>query len=295
MIGFSRDLGVDGHLALVTLKRRRDDPGDQGHGAGGGDPVLALAPHEGVDIGLLGLQRDAHPGGRAEGERGVSLRPDSSFVRSETKLRPAYGGPGEIDGDRSRDPPRGRRVLAGGGSCQSGGADETKAVNPGCRVAFERAVEFGGRPALPGVHRDAKQRPLRTRFFRGEPEDNGRIVRAGKLAVQMSRAVEGRRSRVDLDAGNFGRRSIRGANDPHAPVPYDQAVKPGRVEASHAQRRQLKRAASAARDGQNGFLKANVGEPNLAARQLDERKLQPRRGERQLRPVRARRADQPFA
>ena len=86
-----------------------------------------------------------------------------------------------------------------------------------------------------------------------------------------------------------------GADDLHAPVLHAQAVKPGRVEARHLHRRQFERAVRTAREGQDGLLEANVGEPDLSARQLDQRELQPRRGERQLRPVRAWRADQTFA
>ena len=86
-----------------------------------------------------------------------------------------------------------------------------------------------------------------------------------------------------------------GADDLHAPIPHAKAVKPGRVEARHLHRRQFERAVRPAREGQNGLLETNVGEPDLPARKLDERELQPRRGERQLRPVRAWRADQTFA
>ena len=79
------------------------------------------------------------------------------------------------------------------------------------------------------------------------------------------------------------------------PSAIAQAVKPGRVEARHLHRRQFERAVRSAREGQDGLLETDVGEPDLSARQLDQRELQPRRGERQLRPVRAWRADQTLA
>ena len=112
-----RDLGVDRRLALTALKRRRYNAGDQRHGARGRDPVLALAAHERVDIDLFGLERDADSGGRAENECGVPIRPDPSFLWSETKFRLSKGRLVEIGGHRSGDPPRGRRVLAGRRSC----------------------------------------------------------------------------------------------------------------------------------------------------------------------------------
>ena len=167
--------------------------------------------------------------------------------------------------------------------------------SPAGRVAFERAVELGGRPARPGVHRDAERRPFRPRLFRSEPEDDGSVVRAGKLAGEMGRPVEGRRGGVDLDAGDLRRRSVGDADDPHPPVPHDQTVEPGRLEPRDRQRRQPQRAVGAARDRQNGLLEANVREPDLAARKLDERELEPRRIERQLRPIGAWRGQRAFA
>ena len=151
----------------------------------------------------------------------------------------------------------------------------------------------GGRPARTGVHREAKRRSFRPGLFRGEPEDDGSIVRAGKLAVETRGSVERGRGGVDLDAGNLG--SGAGADDLHSPVAHAQAVKPGRVEARHLYRRQSERAVRPAREGQNGLLETDVGEPDLPARKLDKRELQPSRGERELRPVRTWRADQTFA
>ena len=188
------------------------------HGARRRDPVLALAAHERVDIDLFGLQRDADLGGRAENECGVPIRPDPSFLGPETKFRLAKGRLVEIDGHRPGDPPGGRRILAGRGPCQRGCAGESKAANPGGRVAFERAVEFGGRPARPRVHREAERRPFRPGLFRGEPEDDGSIVRAGKLAAETRGSVERRRGRVDLDAGNLGSGARRRRSSPARPA-----------------------------------------------------------------------------
>ena len=273
------DLGVDRHLAATALKRSRHNVREQRRGARRRDPVLALAAHERVDIGLFSFERDADPGGRAEHEFGVPIRADRSFLRSELKLRPAQDRLIEVDADRPGDPPRGRRLLAGRRSRQCGVAGESKAANP-CRwVALEGAVKFGGRPARPRVHRDAERRPIGPRLFRGEPEDDGNVVGAGKLAAQMRGAIEGGRGGVDLDAGDFRRRSVGCADDPHPPVLHGQAVKPGRMKAGHAQGRQLQRAVRTAGEGQNGLLEANFSELDVAARQFDERQLQPRRAE----------------
>ena len=100
---------------------------------------------------------------------------------------------------------------------------------------------------------------------------------------------------ASISTPEISRSPAAGADDLHSPVSHAQAVKPGRVEPRHPQRRQLERAVGTAREAQNGLLETNVGEPDLPARKLDELQLQPRRGERQLRPVRAWRADQPFA
>ena len=281
------DLGVDRHLAPTAVKRSRHNVSEQRRGARWRDPVLALAAHECVDIGLFDLERDGEPGGRAEHEFGVPIRPDRAFLRSEMKFSPAQDGLIEVDADRPDDPPRGRRLLAGRRSGQCGVADEAKAANPCRRVALEGAVKFGGRPARPAVHRNAERRPIGPRLFRGEPEDDGNVARAGKLTAQMRWAVEGRRGGVDLDARDFRRRSVSCADDPHPPVLHGQAVKPSRMKTGHAQRRQLERSVRSAGKGQNGLLEANFSELDVAARQFDQRQLQPRRAERQLRPVRA--------
>ena len=109
----------------------------------------------------------------------------------------------------------------------------------------------------------------------------------------MRGSVERWCGRVDLDTGNLGSR--HGADDFYTTILHAKAVKAGRVEARHLYRRQSERAARPARQDQNGLLETNVGEPDLPAREFDERNLQPRRGERELRPVRAWRADQTFA
>ena len=267
---------------MPALKRRRGDPRQERHGARGRDAVLALAAHERVDVRLFGFQIDAEPGGRAESEGGVPSRPDRPFFRSEPELRPANCRPGEIDGHRSGDAPWRRPILAGRGSGQSGRARQSKPHEPAGRVAFQHAFELAGRPARPGVHLDAERRPFRPRLLRSEPEDDRRAVGAGKLAGKVGRPVEGRNGGVDVDAGDLRRGSVGAAGDPHPPVAHDQTVDPGRLEPSDRQRRQPRRAIGAAHDRQNRFVEADVREPDLAARELDERELEPRGIERQL-------------
>ena len=84
-------------------------------------------------------------------------------------------------------------------------------------------------------------------------------------------------------------------NDPQLSVVNGQPVEPGRVEARHAQGRNGKRTVRTPRQGQHRLLEANVGEPDLPARKLDELELEPRRAEGELRPVRTGRADLTFA
>src|ERR1700722_3237548 len=94
---WGRNLALDRHRALVALKRRRYDSGDQGRGARGRDSVLTLAAHERVDVDLFGLECDVDSGRRAEAERGVSIRPDRTLFRAETKFRLSQDRPVEID------------------------------------------------------------------------------------------------------------------------------------------------------------------------------------------------------
>ena len=212
------------------------------------------------------------------------------------KFRPAQDRLIEVDADRSRDPPRGRRLLARRRSRQCGVAGETEG---------RQSLPPGRLRARRQIRRQASSAPASTATRSGVPSGPGfseaSLKTTGTLSgpenwpLRCERTVEGRRGGVDLDAGDFRRRSVGCADDPHPPVLHGQAVKPGRMKTGHPQGRQLKRAVRTAREGQNGLLEANFREPDVAARQLDERKLQPRRAERQLRPVGPWRADQTFA
>ena len=125
-----RDLRVDRHPALPTLKRRRRNPGQQCDGARGRHAVFALAAHERVDVGLFGFQTDAEPGRRAEGEGRVSLRPNRPFFRPEPKLRAANGRVMEVGVHLSGDAPRYRVCLSGHRSRQVAAPANRRPASP---------------------------------------------------------------------------------------------------------------------------------------------------------------------
>ena len=148
------------------------------------------------------------------------------------------------------------------------------------------------RPSWTWVDREAKGRPVRSGFFRGEPENDRSIVRAGKLAVETRGSVERGRGRVDLDAGKLG---FGGADDLYSPILHAQPVKPGRVEPAIRSGGSWSAPSDPRVRIRNRLLETNVGEPELSARKPEQLELQSRRGEGQPRPVLARRADLAFA
>ena len=97
----------------------------------------------------------------------------------------------------------------------------------------------------------------------------------------MPRPIERRPPRVDLDPGNLARRPVRALHDSHPAILDKQAVEPDPFGLA-ARRWQRDRAARPAGQGQDGLLEPNLGEPDGAARELDQGEFEARRGESEL-------------
>ena len=170
MIGWRRP-GRRSPLALMALKRRRDNAGDQGHGARGRDRPRPSA-HERVEIDLLAFSATLIRAGEPK-----------TSVASPSALIPRSSGPRQI-------PSKGRLVEStvmapttrhgvgasspGAVPVERGCAGEPKAANPAAgspssAPSNSAAGQLGPRPLK------AERRPFRPRFSEASLKTTGAL------------------------------------------------------------------------------------------------------------------------